>query len=59
VVRLQIRAIWRPAGLLTQLALPLTVVLQRRATKAYVDAARGCWLRAADARAASASAAST
>ena len=40
VVRLQIRAIWRPAGLLTQLALPLTVVLQRRATKAYVDAAR-------------------
>jgi len=33
-------AIWRPAGLLTQLALPLTVVLQRRATKAYVDAAQ-------------------
>lgn len=39
-VRLQVRAIWRPAGLLTRLALPVTVVLQRRATLAYVDAAR-------------------
>ncbi len=40
VVRLQVRAIWRPSGLLTRLALPLTVVLQRRATVAYVDSAR-------------------
>lgn len=40
LVRLQVRAIWRPAGLLTRLALPLTVVLQRRATTAYVEAAR-------------------
>ena len=39
-VRLQVRAIWRPAGLLTRLALPLTVVLQRRATVAYVESAR-------------------
>ena len=39
-VRLQVRAIWRPAGLLSRLALPLTVVLQRRATAAYVEAAR-------------------
>lgn len=39
-VRLQVRAIWRPAGLLTRLALPITVVLQRRATAAYVEAAR-------------------
>ncbi len=40
VVTLQVRAIWRPAGLLTQLALPATVVLQRRATAEYVAAAR-------------------
>lgn len=40
VVSLQVRAIWRPAGLLTRLALPVTVVLQRRATRAYVEAAR-------------------
>ena len=40
LVRLQVRAIWRPAGLLTRLALPITVVLQRRATAAYVDVAR-------------------
>jgi uncharacterized protein (UPF0548 family) len=40
VVRLQVRAIWRPAGLLTTLALPLTIVLQKRATAAYVAAAR-------------------
>lgn len=40
VVRLQVRAIWRPAGLLTTLALPLTIVLQKRATAEYVAAAR-------------------
>ena len=40
LVRLQVRAIWRPAGLLTRLALPITLVLQRRATAAYVDSAR-------------------
>ena len=40
LVALQVRAIWRPAGLLTRLALPMTVVLQRRATVAYVAAAR-------------------
>lgn len=40
VVTLRVRAIWRPAGLLTQLALPATVVLQRRATAEYVAAAR-------------------
>lgn len=40
LVRLQVRAIWQPAGVLTRIALPLTVLLQRRATTAYVDAAR-------------------
>lgn len=40
LVRLQVRAIWRPAGLLTRLAGPVAVVLQKRATVAYVDAAR-------------------
>jgi len=40
IVRLQVRAIWRPAGLLTRLALPLTIVLQKRATAEYVAAAR-------------------
>lgn len=40
IVSLRVRAIWRPAGLLTQLALPATVLLQRRATAQYVAAAR-------------------
>lgn len=39
-VRLRVRAIWRPAGLLPTLGLPLALVLQRRATIAYVEAAR-------------------
>lgn len=39
-VRLQVRAIWRPAGVLPRLTLPATVVLQRRATKAYAEAAK-------------------
>ena len=40
LVRLQVRAIWRPAGLLPTLGLPLALVLQRRATVAYVESAR-------------------
>lgn len=40
LVRLRVRAIWRPAGLLPTLGLPLTLVLQRRATVAYVESAR-------------------
>lgn len=39
-VRLRVRAIWRPAGLLPTLGLPLALVLQRRATVAYVESAR-------------------
>ena len=40
LVRLRVRAIWRPAGLLPTLGLPLALVLQRRATLAYVESAR-------------------